>query len=138
MKVVVLHGKDLYELACEQDESVWDLMAKVKEASGVFERHQKLVFKGKKLDAQATLAQAKVKDGARIMLIASSVPLQTQVSRRISTSSTWFSGTYGSYIQDPVQHLLMFSAWVKPDADVLVQLSSKNSYILSSGTVCRE
>ena len=83
MKVSVLHGKDLYELSCEQNDTGWDLMGKIREASGIFERHQKLVLKGKTLGAQATLAQAKVKDDARIMLIASSVPLQTQVSPHI-------------------------------------------------------
>ena len=80
MKVAVLHGKDLYELSCEQDETVQNLMERIKEASGVFERHQKLILKGKTLSAQVTLAHAKVKDGARIMLMASSTPLQTQVS----------------------------------------------------------
>ena len=85
MKFVVSHGKELYELTCEQDDTVWDLMIKVKAASGVFERHQKLVFKGKTLDAQATLAHAKVKEGARIMLIAGSMPVQTQASCSIGS-----------------------------------------------------
>lgn len=83
MRVAVLHGKDLYEFACEQDETVSDLMGKLREVSGIFQRHQKLVLKGKTLSAQATLAEAKVKNGARIMLIASSMPLPTQVSLRV-------------------------------------------------------
>ena len=80
MKVVVAHGRESYDFTCELDETVANLMRKIREASGVFERHQKLIFKGKTLDAQVTLAQAKARDGARIMLVASSTPVQTQVS----------------------------------------------------------
>ena len=79
MKVAVQHGKETYDLICEQNETIVNLMDKVKEASGIATRFQKIIYKGKTLDAKATLAQAKMKEGAKLMLIASSTPVQTQV-----------------------------------------------------------
>ena len=78
MRILVQHGKESHNLSCEQDETIGDLMVKVRETTGIFERHQKLIYKGRTLDAKLTLAQAKMKDSAKVMLVASSTPVQTQ------------------------------------------------------------
>lgn len=78
MKILVQHGKEGHNVSCEQEETIGDLMVKVRETTGIFEGHQKLIYKGKTLDAKLTLAQAKMKDGTKVMLIASSTPVQTQ------------------------------------------------------------
>ena len=125
MKVAVLHGKDVYELPCEQDETVQNLMEKIREASGVFERHQKLILKGKTLSAQATLAQAKVKDGARIMLMASSTPLQTQVSlKTLIASASALCGTSNTHTSKKGAASSYVLCMYTPRDNVLLQSSS--------------
>jgi len=90
MKVAVQHGKETYDLTCRQDETIGKLMDKIQEASGIATRSQKIIHKGKTLDAKATLAQAKMKEGAKLMLIASSTPAQTQVCLVRVEELTWY------------------------------------------------
>lgn len=79
MQILVQHGKETYQVACEEGDTVESLMKKVKNASGILARYQKLIYKGKTLEHRSTLAQAKMKEGAKLMLMASSTPVQTQV-----------------------------------------------------------
>ncbi len=53
-------------------ETVDDLIQKVEDASGVFARHQRLIFKGKVLERGSTMDELKLKDGSKVMLMASS------------------------------------------------------------------
>ncbi len=53
-------------------ETVDNLSAKVEEVSGVFTRHQRLIYKGKVLAKGASMAEAQLKDGSKVMLMASS------------------------------------------------------------------
>ncbi|KAK9904917.1 hypothetical protein WJX75_005508 [Coccomyxa subellipsoidea] len=69
IKVLVQHGKNTYELHAD---SVDDLNEKVEEASGVLARHQRLIYKGKVLAKGTSLAELKLKDASKVMLMASS------------------------------------------------------------------
>ncbi|CAL8464368.1 g3903 [Coccomyxa elongata] len=69
IRVIVQHGKNTYEVHAE---TVDDLSAKVEEVSGIFARHQRLIHKGKVLAKGASMAEAKLKDGSKVMLMASS------------------------------------------------------------------
>ncbi len=44
----------------------------MEEVSGIFARHQRLIYKGKLLAKGASMAEAKLKDGSKVMLMASS------------------------------------------------------------------
>ena len=66
-------------MACEEDDAVEEVMKDLEALSGIFQGYQKLIYKGKTLNRRETVAQAKLKDGAKIMLIASSTPTETKV-----------------------------------------------------------
>jgi hypothetical protein len=48
------------------------LFLRVEEASGILARHQRLIYRGKVLGTSGALSEAKIKDGSKIMLVASS------------------------------------------------------------------
>ena len=71
MKILVQHGQTNIELQVVSEDLVEDVMRQVEAASGVLARQQKLIHRGKVLDSRATLLEANIKDGAKIMLLSS-------------------------------------------------------------------
>ena len=80
MQLLVQHGKETYQVTCEEDDAIEEVMKKTEAVLGIIQSYQKLIYKGKTLNRKERLAQAKLKDGAKIMLIASSMPIETKVS----------------------------------------------------------
>ena len=80
MEILVQHGKETYRVSCEEHDAVEEVMNKIETLSGILQGYQKLIHKGKTLNRREKVAQAKLKDGAKIMLIASSTPTETKVS----------------------------------------------------------
>lgn len=88
MQLLVQHGKETYQVTCEEDDAVEEVMEKVEALSGIFQGYQKLIYKGKTLNRREMLAQAKLKDGAKMMLMASSTPTETKVSLHHTAADT--------------------------------------------------
>ena len=80
MQILVQHGKETYQVSCEEDDAVEEVMKAIEALSGILQGYQKLIHKGKTLNRREKVAQAKLKDGAKLMLIASSTPTETKVS----------------------------------------------------------
>ncbi|KAI9093122.1 ubiquitin domain-containing protein UBFD1 [Phlyctochytrium arcticum] len=66
----VVHGKRTYDVTFVTSRCVTDLKQKVEELTGIHANMQKLLFKGILKDDQ-TLQDANIKDGAKVMLMAS-------------------------------------------------------------------
>ncbi len=65
-------GSDVQLQAVPGSESIGQLKARLEQATGLFVRQQKLIFKGKVLDNDsATLDACKLGPGAKLMLLAS-------------------------------------------------------------------
>ncbi|CAM6089671.1 unnamed protein product [Calypogeia fissa] len=69
--VTVKSGTQTLPITLPSTASVKDLMLQIKQLTNVLPRGQKLIYKGKLLDPDATLAGAKVVNGAKLMLMAS-------------------------------------------------------------------
>jgi hypothetical protein len=80
MKLIVQHGATAYEVDVSDGAFGSDLKLCVEGLSGVLARKQKLIFKGKVIGDGDTLAAKNVKDGAKVMLMATT---QTKVSTPI-------------------------------------------------------
>ena len=88
MQLLVQHGKETYQVTCEEDDAVDEVMNKIETLSGIFQGYQKLIYKGKTLHKKETAAQAKLKEGAKIMLIATSTHIETKVSFKHAAANT--------------------------------------------------
>ncbi|KAJ3089996.1 Ubiquitin domain-containing protein ubfd1 [Quaeritorhiza haematococci] len=64
------YGKKTYEITFESSSTIADLRKEVETVTGVHPHMQKLLFKGVLKDEQ-TLKDAKIKDGVKVMLMAS-------------------------------------------------------------------
>ncbi|KAF8072570.1 hypothetical protein HT031_000230 [Scenedesmus sp. PABB004] len=71
LELVVKQGGTELAVAAAPGSTVAALKAQLEAATGVFARHQKLIFKGKVLDDAATLASCKLSSGAKVMLMQS-------------------------------------------------------------------
>lgn len=79
MRVQVKYaGVDVDVEGLEQPATVGQLKERLEERTGVFARHQKLIFKGKVLEDKSTLAAAGMGDGAKLMLLASANAAQAR------------------------------------------------------------
>lgn len=83
--VSVKHGPINHEISVPEDSSVAALQQAVETATGVFARKQKLIFKGKVLEAKDQLKAKNIINGSKIMLLAGDGSTQTQVSRAFVT-----------------------------------------------------
>ncbi|KAJ3275309.1 Ubiquitin domain-containing protein ubfd1 [Borealophlyctis nickersoniae] len=79
------HGKTVYDINLPSTTLVADLKKHVEELSGVHANMQKLLYKGMLKDEQ-TLEEAKVKDGVRVMLMASKVEDVLKVATAAASS----------------------------------------------------
>ena len=75
-------------MTCEEDDAVDEVMNKIETLSGIFQGYQKLIYKGKTLHKKETAAQAKLKEGAKIMLIATATHTETKVSFKHAAANT--------------------------------------------------
>ncbi|KAL2650342.1 hypothetical protein R1flu_018470 [Riccia fluitans] len=71
ISISVKCGAQSYTISMRSDAFVKDLMSRLQELTNILPRGQKLIFKGKVLDPESTLAAAKVTNGAKLMLMAS-------------------------------------------------------------------
>ena len=67
-------------MTCQEGDAIEEILNKIETLSGIFQGYQKLIYKGKTLNKKETAAQAKLKDGAKIMLMATSTHTETKVS----------------------------------------------------------
>eukprot|EP00192_Tetraselmis_astigmatica_P014641 CAMPEP_0117687452 /NCGR_PEP_ID=MMETSP0804-20121206/23148_1 /TAXON_ID=1074897 /ORGANISM="Tetraselmis astigmatica, Strain CCMP880" /LENGTH=178 /DNA_ID=CAMNT_0005499527 /DNA_START=57 /DNA_END=589 /DNA_ORIENTATION=- len=71
-------GKETVNILAEPETKLKVFQASVENVTGVFVRNQKIIFKGKVLEGEgSTLADLKLRDGAKVMLMSSSGRLQT-------------------------------------------------------------
>lgn len=70
ISVSVKHGSSNVSVSLPADGTVLRLKELLEEATGVFTRKQKIIFKGKVLDNATVLKDAAVGDGAKLMLLA--------------------------------------------------------------------
>ena len=75
--VSVKHGKSVCQLTVDEDTKIVTLMGDVEKLISVPVQQQKLIFQGKVLDPSSSVKNAKLKDGSKLMLMASGG--QTQV-----------------------------------------------------------
>ena len=88
MKLLVTHGRLTHEVDVDPGTTLQALMGKLEALTGALARTQKLICKGHVLGAGAvTLEGAKLKDGAKLMLLSSASGVQTQVSAADQFSS---------------------------------------------------
>ncbi|KAL3701336.1 hypothetical protein R1sor_019358 [Riccia sorocarpa] len=71
ISITVKYGTNSYAISVSSNASVKDLMGRLQELTNILPRGQKLIFKGKVLDPESTLAAVKVTNGAKLMLVAS-------------------------------------------------------------------
>ena len=67
-------------MTCEEDDAIEEILNKIETLSGIFQGYQKLIYKGKTLNKKESAAQAKLEEGAKIMLMATSRHTETKVS----------------------------------------------------------
>ncbi|GMH46033.1 hypothetical protein BSKO_13997 [Bryopsis sp. KO-2023] len=70
--VAVQFGKDSHKIEIGNDAAVGELQSILEDRLGIIARKQKLIHKGKVLQADVTFAQAKIKNGGKILLLSSS------------------------------------------------------------------
>lgn len=69
ISLFVKHGASTVEVAMPGDADVRELQAQLETRTGVFVRHQKLIFKGKVLDASSSLSACRLPNGAKVLLL---------------------------------------------------------------------
>ena len=80
MKLLVTHGRITHEVTVDPTTTLQALMVQLEALTGALARTQKLICKGRVLGAGAlTVEGAKLKDGAKLMLLSSASGTQTQV-----------------------------------------------------------
>lgn len=81
MKLLVTHGRTTHEVDVDSGTTLQTLMIQLEALTGALARTQKLICKGRVLGADAvTMEGAKLKDGAKLMLLSSASGVETQVS----------------------------------------------------------
>ena len=81
MKLLVTHGRNTHEVDVDLGTTLQALMVRLEALTGALARTQKLICKGRVLGAGTlTVEGAKLKDGAKLMMLASASGVQTQVS----------------------------------------------------------
>ena len=78
VKLLIQNGRETVEMQARSDELIFGIKTRLEGLSGVLARQQKLIHKGKVLLSGATVQECKLKDGAKIMLMASSGGGSTQ------------------------------------------------------------
>lgn len=70
MKVTITHGSKKYEIEIDEKSVINELLEKVEQVSGIPVSAQKLIYKGKTIQALTeSVADAGIKDRAKLMLI---------------------------------------------------------------------
>jgi len=71
LRLLVKHGAQDVHLSSTSTSTVLNIKQQIEQATGVFVRQQKLIYKGKVLDDADHLHKCKLVNGARIMLLTS-------------------------------------------------------------------
>ena len=80
MKLHVTHGRTVHELVVEPSTTLQDVRAQLQDLTGALPRTQKLICKGRVLESgDLTVEAAKLKDGAKLMLLCGAPGTQTPV-----------------------------------------------------------
>lgn len=81
MKLLVTHGRTTHEVDVDPGTTLQALMVRLEALTGALARTQRLICKGRVLGAGTlTVEGAKLKDGAKLMMLSSASGVQTQVS----------------------------------------------------------
>ena len=80
MKLHVTHGRTVHELVVEPGTTLQDVRAQLQDLTGALARTQKLICRGRVLESgEHTVEAAKLRDGAKLMLLCGAPGTQTQV-----------------------------------------------------------
>ena len=85
--VSVKHGKSLCQLTVDEDAKIMTLMGEIEKLISVPVQQQKLIFQGKVLHPSSLIKNAKLKDGCKIMLMASGGQTQVLFPAEIAIAS---------------------------------------------------